>query len=281
MLFQRFRVAVTLLAGSMAIANGQWLNFPDPRTPRTKDGKPNLSARTPRVNGRPDLSGVWHIEPPAPGEIERIYGDVGAAEVVGDDARLHSRYFRNLAVDFMPGESPFRPEAEAAAARNRRTADSPGSHCLPFGVPNSYFNARPFKIYQTSSELAIFYDIDGSFRQIHTDGRSLPKDPLPSWLGYSTGRWERDTLVVDTAGFNDRTWLDTAHQHSEALRVRERFHRRDFGHMDMEVTVEDPKTLTRSVTIKFTELLYPDSDILENFCAEGERDRPFLDQLRK
>jgi hypothetical protein len=114
-------------------------------------------------------------------------------------------------------------------------------------------------------------------RQIYTDGRKVLADPQPAWLGYSVGRWDGDTLVVDTAGFNDKSWLDAAgHPHSEALRVEERFRRRDFGHLDLQVTVDDPEMYTKPVTIKVTELLIPDGDVLENFCDENEKDRPHL-----
>jgi hypothetical protein len=267
-----------VLASAMVCANAQWLNYPAEGTPLTRDGKPNLSAKAPRApNGKPDLSGVWHIEPGPPGEIERLYGDIGIAVVEGEDPRKNSRYAVNLFIDFKQGEEPIRPEAVAKAFKNRQTMDSPPSHCLPFGLPTRYLGDRPFKIFQTSNEIAMFFEIDGAFREIHTDGRKLPVDPFPSWMGYSTGKWEGDTLVVDSAGFNDKGWLDAGgHPRSEALRVQERFHRRDFGHLDMQVTVEDPNTLTMPVTIKFTELLIPNSDVLENFCAEGERDRAHM-----
>ncbi len=266
------------VAGAVLSANAQWLTYPEPGTPLTRDGKPDLSAKAPRAaNGKPDLSGVWQIEPPAPGEIERLYGDPGPALVVGDDPSMQSRYFRNLLIDFKPGEEPIRPEAAAQTAKNLQTLDSPTSHCLPYGLPNRYFNVRPFKIFQTPEAIAIFYELDGAFRQIHTDGRKLPVDPFPAWMGYSTGKWEGDTLVVDSAGFNDKNWLDArGHPQSEALHVQERFHRRDFGHMDVQATVDDPGILTKPVTIKFTELLIPDSDVLENFCTEGERDRAHM-----
>jgi hypothetical protein len=123
---------------------------------------------------------------------------------------------------------------------------------------------------------AILYEADNTFRQVYTDGRKLPADPQPAWLGYSIGKWEGDTLVVDSAGFNDRSWLDAfGHPHSEALRIQERFHRRDFGHMDLQLSIDDPKMYTRPFTIKVTEVLVPDSDILEYVC-EKETDRAHL-----
>lgn len=269
-----------IVAGVTASLSAQWLNYPVPGTPLNRDGKPDLTAKAPRgANGKPDLSGVWQIEPPQPGEIERLYGPVGPGEVLGDDLRDQNKYFFNLFVDFKEGEEPLWPEAAAQTLRNRQNVitDSPVAHCLPYGLPNRYFNARPFKIFQTPQEMVIYYELDGAFRQIHTDGRKLPVDPFPSWMGYSTGKWEGDTLVVDTAGFNDKTWLDVrGHPHSEALRVQERFHRRDFGHLDIQATIEDPNTLTKPVTVKFAVRLIPNSDVLENFCAEGERDQAFV-----
>jgi hypothetical protein len=123
----------------------------------------------------------------------------------------------------------------------------------------------------------ILLEADSAFRQIYTDGRKLPPDPQPSWLGYSVGKWEGDTLVVETVGFNDKTWLDAiGHPHSEDMRLIERYRRRDFGHLDVDITVDDPKMYTRPFTIKVTHLLQADSDILEYFCAENEKDRPHM-----
>jgi len=266
-----------VLAIATLPANAQWLNYPAPGTPLTRDGKPDLSAKAPRArNGKPDLSGVWQIEPPPDGEMERIFGDAGSKQAEGDDPRTFSKYFVNFLVDFKPEEEPIRPDAAALTLKRRETMDSPSSHCLPHGVPAIELISFPFKIFQTPEEIAIYYE-EGVFRQIHTDGRKLPPDPFPSWMGYSTGKWEGDTMVIDTAGFNDKGWMDSGgHPRSEALHVQERFHRRDFGHMDVQAIIEDPKVLTKPVTIKFTELLIPNSDILEAFCVEGERDRAHM-----
>jgi hypothetical protein len=268
-----------VFAASLASASAQWLNYPEPGTPLTANGKPDLSAKTPRApDGKPDLSGVWGVEPSAPGEIERLYGSAvanGPQAVAGDDIRQMNKYFLNLFIDFKRGEEPIRPEALAKEAQLRKAGgDNPYStaHCLPYGMPTRYFNVRPLKIYQTPKELVIFYEVDGAFRQIHTDGRKLPVDPFPAWMGYSTGHWDGDTMIVDSSGYNDKTRLPGGHIHSEHVHFQERFHRRDFGHMDMEITVEDPEVLTKPVTVKFMENLIPNSDILEYFCSEGERD---------
>ena len=132
---------------------------------------------------------------------------------------------------------------------------------------------EPFKLVQTSGLIIMLIEDGTNFRQIYTDGRKLPDDPTPSWFGYSVGKWEGDTLVVDTIGFNDRGWLDAVgHTRSEAMHVTERFHRRDFGHMDLQITLDDPKTFTKPVTVKFNLSLQPDGDVLELFCSEDEKD---------
>ena len=218
-------------------ARAQWLNYPTPGTPRTRDGKPNLSAPSPRAsNGKPDLSGVWQTGFAPAGENERLFGDSVSGFVPGDDPRTFSKYYFNILADFKPTEAPIRPEAAELFRKNAARRNNPISQCLPLSIPSAdILTFLPFKIIQTNGVIVIFYEVDNSHRQIYTDGRKLPADPQPTWLGYSVGKWERDTLVVDTAGFNDKSWLDAlGHPHSEALRVQERFHRRDFGHMDLQ-----------------------------------------------
>jgi hypothetical protein len=276
---QTKRIAV-VFTGALLCAHAQWLNYPSPGTPRTRDGKPNLSAKAPHgSNGKPDLSGVWQTELSPPGEIDRLFGgELKAFVVPGDDPTTFSKYFLNILADFKPDEAPIRPEAAELARKNAASArDNPSTQCLPQGVVRAdVLSYNPFKIIQTPGVTAILYEVDNMFRQVYTDGRKLPVDPQPSWLGYSVGRWEGDTLVVDSAGFNDRSWLDAfGHPHSEGLRIQERFHRRDFGHMDLQLTIDDPKMYTRPFTIKVTEVLIPDSDILEYVC-ENETDRSHL-----
>ena len=260
------------------LLQGQWLNQPTRGTPRAKDGKPNLLARTPRVAGKPDLSGVWQVEPGPKGEIERLLGDnLDVGLVPGDDLTSFSKYFFNILADFQPAESPLRPEAAKTMASRSQSREHPDERCLPLGIPRAELIGFPFKIVQTPDLIVIMHEADNTRRQIYTDGRRLPSDPNPVWLGYSIGRWEGDTLVVDSAGFNDKVWIDTAgHPTSESLRIQERFHRRDFGHMDLQITIDDPKMYTKAFTVKVTELLLPDSDILEYFCDENEKDRAHL-----
>jgi hypothetical protein len=276
----RLPVLFVLVAVSNAVsAHAQWLHYPTPGTPRTRDGNPNLAAKTPRApNGKPDLSGVWQAAYAPPGENERLLGSsIKDFVVPGDDPRNFSKYFLNILADFKPEEAPMRPEA-AELFRKHSNRESPSTRCTPQGIPRGELgNYLPFKFIQTPAVIAVLYEESNAYRQIYTDGRPLPVDPQPSWMGYSIGRWEGDTLVVDAAGFNDQGWLDASgHPQSEELRIRERFHRRDFGHMDLELTVDDPKTYTRPFTVKSTEVLVPDSDVLEYICTENEKDRAHL-----
>jgi len=237
--------AVSLLSASTA---AQWLNYPTPGIPRLADGRPNLSAPAPRTaDGRPDLSGVWR----------------GAGPL----------YRFNIAQDLGPGD--IQPWAEALFLQRVRDSrkDSPLARCLPVSVPfHNFFNLT--RVVQTPALLLMLYESPNSpHRTVFTDGRDLPTNPNPTWLGYSVGRWEGDTLVVVTAGFNDRAWLDSGgHPQTESLRLTERLRRRDFGHMDFEMTIDDPKAFTKPFTIKAERLLAPDTDLLEDVC-ENERDQ--------
>src|SRR6188474_2706153 len=224
----------------------QWLNFPTPGIPRLPDGQPNLSAPAPRTpDGKPDLSGVWR----------------GAGPI----------YRFNIAQDLETKD--VQPWAEALFLKRVRESrkDSPLARCLPVSVPfHNFFNLT--RIVQTPALMVMLYESPNSpHRTVFTDGRDLPKDPNPTWLGYSVGRWEGDTFVITSAGFNDRAWLDSAgHPQTEALRITERMRRRDFGHMDFEITIDDPKVFTRPFTIKTERLLAADTDLLEDVC-ENER----------
>lgn len=274
------RLTVVLAIAMSAPLAAQWLNHRDPRIPRTKDGKPNLSAPAPRAaDGKPDLSGVWAAEPTV-GAQQRQPATDASADPLGADLQFISKYALNILSDFKPGEEPLRPEAAAIVRQRMQNfgKDSPMSHCLPGGVPFSTLIA-PFKIVQTPGLIVMLLEDNNPPRQIHTDGRKHSADSLPSWMGYSTGAWQGDTLVVETIGFNDRSWLDAfGHPRSESTRIVERFRRRDFGHMDVDITIDDPKTYTQAITVKVTDRLLPDTDVLESVCAENEKDRIHLDR---
>ncbi|HEY4359982.1 MAG TPA: hypothetical protein VGN17_03390 [Bryobacteraceae bacterium] len=253
-----------VVAGTCLCVQAQWTNQPTPGAPRTPDGKVNMTGPAPRVNGKPDLSGVWQAqgEPRAPG------GLFGLGE------SINSKYFRDILSDFKPGEEPLTPAGrEILRQHGEPGVVGPSQICLPDGVPHADLLPEPFKIIQTPGEILFLYEVETIFRQIFTDGRKFPTDPSPTWLGYSIGKWEGDTLVVDTMGFNDLSWLDArGHGHSQDMRVEERFHRRDFGHMEVTATVTDPKTFTKPITVSFVEELLPDTDVFEHICAEDEKD---------
>ena len=230
-----------VLTALCTAATAQWLNYPTPGIPRLPDGKPNLAAPAPKApDGKPDLSGVWTINAGAP------------------------------ANDLKPGE--VLPWAETLTKERQENLgkDDPSSvHCLPFGPRLNFVPTNPLKIVQTPT-LIIILSEDLTYRQIFLDGRDLPADPNPDFMGYSVGHWEGDTLIVRTAGYNDRTWLDYGgHPHTESLRTTERFHRKDFGHLEIAETFDDPKAYARPWTMKVTTDLIPDSDLIEYVCNEN------------
>jgi len=262
-----------------AVASAQWLNYRDPGVPRTRDGKVDLTAQPPKdPSGKPDLSGVWMHETTTVAEMRRLYGSVIdeaiKVDVPGMEIGTQHKYSRNILLDFKPEDSPLRPEA----LERMRTTSGPTLHdaCTPgftFGFPLAGLLSEPIKIVQAPRLTMILYEAGNVHRQIYTDGRKLPEEfNLPAFYGYSVAHWEGDTLVVETAGFNDKTPLDIlGHPHSGALRTLERFRRRDFGHLDYELTFDDPKMYTKPFTVKIPHQLLPDSDIFENFC-ENEKD---------
>lgn len=255
------------IAGS---AHAQWLHHLDPTIPRTRSRQPNLAAPTPRVNGKPDFSGIWEAESSPIPELLRLLP--GGGNGLGEDTP--NKYFISVLADFKAGEEPLQPTVirQGNAIRTFRK-DDPGFNCLPRGLPLLDLQPAPFKIIQTPREIIVLYETETTFRQIFTDGRKLPRDAAPSWMGYSVGQWDSDHLVVDTIGLNDRGWLDASGDtHSDALRIHQRFHRRDVGHIDVEMTLEDPKTFTKPVTFTYGLRLLPDTDLIENYCSEGERD---------
>jgi hypothetical protein len=239
-------LAVQMLAIPAA---GQWLKQPTPGIPRTPDGKADLNAPAPKSpNGKPDLTGMW--QPPG-------------------------GYVDDIIKDLKPGEVSLQPWA-AELYQHRRdnlNKEDPTGWCVVGGVPRSDVVPYPFRIYTLPGVTLILYEAVQSYRQIFTDGRALPKDPNPAWMGYSVGHWDGDTWVVETAGFNDHGWIDNwGLPNTEALRVTERFRRKDFGHMDLEITVDDSKAYTKPWTVNLPFRLLPDTELLEYICNENNKD---------
>jgi hypothetical protein len=233
---------VTVVVASVPIA-AQWFHQPTPGLPRKADGKPDLAAPAPRMpDGTPDLSGLWQLTP--------------------------GSYVVNAAQDLAPGD--IQPWAEARFRQHLEEFAKDPSCFLPAG-PRYYITGMP-KIVQTSTQLVVLNN-DLTYRQIFLDGRALPKDPNPSFMGYSTGHWEKETLVVASTGLDERTLLDTGgHPHTETMKVTERFHRTDVGHMDLRVTFDDPTIYAKPIVVPVSMQLVPDDELIEYICRENEKD---------
>jgi hypothetical protein len=244
-----------LLSGLVALAvlvstsiSAQWHDRETAGIPRTPGGKPILSAPTPRkANGQPDLSGIWQV----PG----------------------LKYLINIAADLK--DVPFQPWAQAVYKERVENfgKDDPNARCLPSGIPEKIAVTSPWKIIETPGLTVVLYESRTIFRQIFTDGRPFPKDPNPTWHGYSIGHWEGDDFVVESMGFNGKTWMDTnGHPTTDALRVTERYRRKDFGHMDVTITIDDPKAYTRPWTVVEPAVLQADTELIEYICEENNKD---------
>jgi len=246
---------------------GQWLNYPTPNVPKSKDGKPNLNAPTPRTpDGKPDFSGIWEAEKTRP------------CEPGGCRDLQPGEQFYDLGWH-LEGGIPFQPwAAEIVKQRMAEHAkDDPDSKCLPQGILKMHTMPLMRKIIQIPGLIVILNERNATYRQIFTDGRPLEADPQPSWRGYSTGHWEKDTLVVQSNGFRDDLWLDRNGAFtSEAAKIIELFRRVNYGRMELEVTVDDPKVYTRPWTVKLNQNLALNTELLDFFCAENEKDIPHL-----
>jgi hypothetical protein len=246
-------VAIAALVLSTA-AQAQWINERTPGIPRLADGTPNLAAPAPRTaDGKPDFSGIW-IATPDPAYLMNIASDLAAGDV-----------------------QPWAEKQSTARMLDYGKDDPAAIGCQPFG-PRYIFGtmlaeAARTKIVQTPGVVLVLHE-DLAYRQIFMDGRKLPKVTNPSFMGFSVGRWEGEELVVDTAGFNDSSWLDFGgHPHSEALHITERLRRVDFGHIQRRITVTDAKVFNKPITLSSDLKLVPDTELLEYVCAETPRDR--------
>jgi hypothetical protein len=240
-------LALLLAAGTDARA--QWLKLPTPGIPRLADGKPNLEAPAPRTaDGKPDFSGIWKND--------------------GGD-----RLYNNIAADLTPGDVA--PWADALYQQRKVEfgKDSMETLCQPMGPQYLTTRFRMFRIVQTPAMILMLYE-DLVHRTIFMDGRSLESDPNPTWLGYSVGRWDGDTLVVESNGYTDRVWLDfDGHPHTEALRITERYTRRNLGRIDVQVSMDDPKAYPNGIRFTMPMKFQPDTEILEMVCENHSRSR--------
>ena len=253
----RIAIGIALVFITAGPAGSQWLKIPLPGTPRTPDGKPDLSAPAPKMqDGKPDLSGIWRRNTPGANYLVNLEAGGAVLSMQPWAAALYKTRQDNL------------------------SKDRPSGQCLPHAIPDAMM-VSIFKIVPTPAAMLILFEEFLNFRQIFTDGRGFPnqanpEDRIPTWFGYSIGKWEADTFVAETIGFNDRSWLDdSGHPHSDAMRVTERFRRRDFGHMDIAITIDDPKAYTRPFTINVAFILVPDTEFIEDLC-DNEKDQSHM-----
>ncbi|HUI78041.1 MAG TPA: hypothetical protein VLY24_08995 [Bryobacteraceae bacterium] len=268
-----------LLAAAPAELFAQWPPYPTPDVPKTADGKPNLNGPAPRMpDGKPDLSGVWlYQRPPGTPAPEPPPANAPPDRDLIPLAVRRSQFW-NLGASF-PDGLPFTPWA-AELHRQRvehNSVDNPDAHCLPLGLMQLHTHGQPRKMIQTPGLIVILYEANGGIRQIFTDGRPLPKDPDPWWFGYSAGKWDGDTLVVETTGFRDMGWLDVEGSPlTDAGKLIERFRRPDYGHLEIEVTVVDPKAYTKPWTVTVHQRIMLDTDLIEFVCQENDKDETHL-----
>ena len=270
-------IAATVFLTS--VLSAQWPAYPTPGVPKTADGKANLAGPVPRgADGKPDLSGVWQYSRPpgTPGPTPATQATSTSTELVPLAVRLSQ--FWNLGASF-PDGLPFQPWA--AELHRQRVAsnskDNPDAHCLPLGLMQLHTHGQPRKMIQTPGVIVILYEANGGIRQIFTDGRPQPKDVEPWWFGYSTGKWDGDTLVVETTNLRDLGWLDVEGSPiTETGRILERFRRVDYGHLEIEVTIDDPKAYTKPWTVTVHQRIMLDTDLIEFICQENNKDPQHL-----
>ncbi len=266
----------TLLALLSAPLAAQWPPHPTPNVPRKADGEPDLDAPPPRTAwGTPDLSGIW----------ER-YGGFGQSEQAAQEEQARPLDVPPAATFFdlganMEGGLPYQPWArelrDARVADNMK--DNPDANCLPLGHMQLHLHPQPRKIIQLEDLIVIIWEANYGLRQIFLDGRSLPdNDPLPWWYGYSIGHWDGDTLVVETAGLRDGGWLDVSGSPlTDQAKITERFTRDTYGHMIIDVTIDDPTAYTRPFTVRVENGLMLDTNLIEFICNENEKSTRFFD----
>src|ERR1700694_6353178 len=233
---------IAILFVMAGLASAQWVKVPLLGTPRTSDGKPTLSPPPPKTpDGKPDLSGIWT------GPEDKWFRDLSSA---------------GAKIQMLPwAEALFKQRKE------NKEKGHPSERCLGHGVTDYDTIGALRRIIQTPGIIAILFEAYNHYRQIFVDGRPLPKPTQPSYMGYSVGKWEGDTLVVDTTGLNDQGWLDmNGHPQTETTHVTERFRRRDFGHMDLQLTIDDPKAYTKPWSSSLSLNYLPDEELIESIC---------------
>src|SRR4030095_3504850 len=264
---KQVRAILVFVAILSSTVYAQWPKFSPPSVPKTADGKVNMTAPAPRApDGKPDLSGVWETI-----QGRRGGGPAPVAAAGTGELPPSGSLFGNIG-DQVPGGAPYQPWAAELVKKRMadNSKDNPDAHCLPMGVMQMTSHPYPKKIIQTASEVILIYEgLATTVREVFLDGRTLPKDAEPWWNGYSTGRWEGDTLVVETVGFMDDGWLDVrGSPFTSAGKLTERFRRPNYGSLVIEVTVDDPKAYTKPFTATVNNRLLPDTQLIEFVCID-------------
>jgi hypothetical protein len=284
-------VVLGALSASTHLA-AQWLKYSTAGVPRKTDGKVDMSAPPPRMaDGKPDFSGIWMTGEPnlrrtgalsspkeAPGPREQQNPNDGPGD---PSAITASRQMANIGVD-LPGGLPY--QAWLAPIVKERTAreaiDDPHIRCLPDNFLRAYGLPHLLKFVHTPNLLVVLNEMNAGYRQVFTDGRPLPEDPAPSWQGYSSAKWSGDTLVIDTIGVRDDTWIDwNGSVLTEAAKVREQIRRPDFGHLEIQVTVDDPKAYTKPWTVALRQRIVVDTELIDEICLENEQSLKHLNSV--
>jgi hypothetical protein len=248
--------------------SAQWFHYPTPGVPRLSNGMPNLNAPTPKTaDGKPDLSGVWLVSNALPCPADLRDGENCIEKIP----------LSHEAVDFgssLPGGLPYQPWAEALVKQRvaDHSKDDPHARCMPPNFPRAFAFPHHQKLIQNPGLLVILDEFNASYRQIFTDGRPFPEDPQPSWSGYSSGKWEGDTLLVESIGFRDDLWLDMKGSPlTSSAKITERFRRPNYGSLNIEVTVNDPKAYTKPWTVTLREAIQVDTELADEICLENEK----------
>jgi hypothetical protein len=272
----------TLFASAPLAA--QWVNYPTAGVPRRPDGKVNMSAPAPRLaNGKPDLSGIWMTAEPNRGAGRGTQPPANIPDEAGDQRNITaSRQMRDIGVD-LPGGLPYQPWLIPIV--KERTAneaiDDPHIRCLPDNFLRAYGLPHLLKFVHSPSLLVVLNEMNAGYRQVFLDGRPLPKDPNPSWQGYSSATWSGDTLVIDTIGLRDDTWIDwNGSVLTQAAKVREEIRRPNFGQLEITVTVDDPKAYTKPWTVTLKQRIVVDTDLIDEICLENEKFEEFVQKIR-
>jgi hypothetical protein len=291
----RFTALILVAVGILGISTplpAQWIKYPTAGVPRKPDGTVNMTAPAPRlVDGKPDFSGIWMTaEPnrPTNGGLSSPRQQAAAdpqtaveVDTPGDPGAIRaSRQMANIGVD-IPGGLPYQPWLVPIVKErtDNMAIDDPHIRCLPDSFVRAYGLPHLLKFVHTPNLLVVLNEMNAGYRQVFTDARPLPKNPNPTWQGYSSAKWSGDTLIIDTIGFRDDTWIDwSGSVVTEAAKVREEIRRPNFGRLEVKITVDDPKAYTKPWTVTLKQNIVVDTDLIDEICLENEQ---FIKHLNK